>query len=146
MVATDLSGNSPSSLGETTVIEEAQVVQGTIPALAVTIVQGGAEVTAAAGLTVKLTRGTLANGSGSITLGGTAQNAMAANSSRVGFMIQNISAGDLWINTLTTAVADQPSIKVAPGQLYETPLTMPCTGAVSIIGATTGQKFVGREW
>lgn len=92
------------------------------------------------------TQVTLTNQSGSITTGGTAQTAIAANGARRGFEIQNLSSGDLWINTLATAVQDQPSMRIAPGQLYETPAHRVPTGAVSIIGATTGQKFYAREW
>lgn len=89
---------------------------------------------------------TLTDKSGTITTGGTAQTAMASNASRRGFEVQNLSTGDLWISTLATAVQNQPSMKIAPGQLYETPAHRVSTGAVSIIGATTGQAFYGREW
>lgn len=84
--------------------------------------------------------------SGTITTGGTAQVAIAANTARKGFWIQNISTGDLWITSLTTAVADSPSMKIAAGALYESPTGGTPTGAISIIGATTGQKFAAREW
>lgn len=90
---------------------------------------------------------TLTNISGSLTAGGTAQNAAGANSSRRGFFIQNIHASSsLWISTLATAVADQPSIEIKPGALYESPPGGCGGGAISVIGATTGQKWVGREW
>lgn len=84
--------------------------------------------------------------SGTITTGGTAQNAAASNASRIGFAIQNNSSGDLWFNTLATAVQSQPSIKVAAGGYYETPPGVSPTGAISIIGATTAQAFSAREW
>jgi len=84
--------------------------------------------------------------SGTITTGGTAQNIMALNTSRKGFSIQNQSTGDLWFTTLTTAVQSQPSERIAAGQTYETPLGGAGTGAVSVIGATTGQAFAAREW
>lgn len=84
--------------------------------------------------------------SGTITTGATAQNAASANSSRKGFMLQNNSTGDLWFSTLATAVASQPSIKLPPGAYYESPLGAGGTGAISIIGATTGQAWSGREW
>lgn len=88
----------------------------------------------------------LSNKSGSITSGGTAQTLAAANSSRRGFWVQNQSSGDLWINTLATAVADQPSLRIPAGSLYESPTGASPVGAISIIGATTGQKFAAREW
>ena len=84
--------------------------------------------------------------SGTIAAGGTAQVMAAANTSRKGFWIQNASTGDLWINTLATAVQSSPSMKIAAGQIYETPLNGCPTGAVSVIGAVTGQAFTAREW
>ena len=88
----------------------------------------------------------LTNISGTVTTGGVAQNAAAANSSRTGWFIRNNSAGSLWVNTLATAVASQPSLEIKPGELYETPLNGAGTGAISIYGATTGQAWTGREW
>lgn len=90
--------------------------------------------------------------SGTITLGGTAQDADIARPLRKGYMIQNHSAGDLWINDMATAVASQPSIRIPAGALYETPNSGDLggggygTGAISIIGTTTGQAFTGRSW
>lgn len=84
--------------------------------------------------------------SGTITLGGTAQVAAALNAARRGFSIQNSSAGDVWFNTLATAVLNQPSYKIAAGGTYEFPAHGVPTGAVSIIGATTAQAFSAREW
>ncbi len=84
--------------------------------------------------------------SGTITTGGTAQTIIASNAARKGFEIQNQSTGDLYFSTLATAIQGQPSVRVAPGQLYETPIGGAGTGAVSLIGATTGQAFAAREW
>lgn len=89
---------------------------------------------------------TYVNRSGTITAGGTAQVAMALNASRRGFSIQNNSTGDLWFDTLATAVQSQPSFKLPAGALYETPYGGCPTGAVSIIGATTAQAFTAREF
>lgn len=86
------------------------------------------------------------NQSGTITLGGTAQVLMAANSERSGFWIQNVSAGDLWINEIGTAAATQPSMKIAAGGLYESPMTGCPKTAISIFGATTAQAFSAREF
>lgn len=84
--------------------------------------------------------------SGTITLGGTAQTAIAANASRRGYWIQNVSSGDLWVSSLATAIVGQPSMKIPAGALYEAPLGGCPTGAISIIGATTAQAFAAREW
>lgn len=81
--------------------------------------------------------------SGSITTGGTAQQLAAANSSRVSLTGQNISAGDLWINEIggTAAVDTAGSYKVAAGVAF----SIATNRAVSIIGATTGQKWTATE-
>lgn len=84
--------------------------------------------------------------SGTITAGGTAQTPFAINAARRGFLIQNNSAGDLWFNTLATAVQSQPSIKLPAGAYYESPYGGCPTTAISIIGATTAQAFSAREW
>lgn len=88
---------------------------------------------------------TMTDRSGSIAAGGTAQLLAAANAARTGFELQNDSNGDLWISELATAVIGAPSIRIPPGALYETPLGGHGTGAISIIGATTGQSFSARE-
>lgn len=84
--------------------------------------------------------------SGTITTGGTAQQIAAAKADRQGFMIQNQSSGDLYFSTLAAASIGQPSLKLSPGQTYESPAHGVPPGAISIIGATTGQAFAGREW
>lgn len=84
--------------------------------------------------------------SGTLTLGGTAQTVAASNANRQGFIIQNNSSGILWFSTLATAVQSQPSIELMPNAYYEFPFFGIPTGAVSIIGATTGQTWSAREW
>jgi hypothetical protein len=86
--------------------------------------------------------------SGTITLGGTAQVLMPVSPSRHGCKVQNISAGDLWINDLGTAALAQPSFKVPSGAQYTCDTTNGVTmgSALSIIGATTAQAFAAREW
>lgn len=86
------------------------------------------------------------NRSGTITAGGTAQTLMAANAARRGWSLMNVSAGDLWFYELGAATTTQPSIKVEAGALYESPRFGVPSGAISIIGATTGQAFSAREW
>ena len=89
---------------------------------------------------------TLSSASGTITAGGTAQTIIAADTSGYHYSIQNNSAGDLWIDSLATAIVGQPSFKLAAGDYYETPANMTITGALSIIGATTGQTFTARKY
>jgi hypothetical protein len=90
------------------------------------------------------------NISGTITSGGVAQQLAGAFSGRHGCVVQNLSAGDLWINDIGgTAAASQPSIKVPAGAQYAcgSPGNGSATGtSMSIFGATTAQAFAGREW
>jgi hypothetical protein len=89
----------------------------------------------------------LVDRSGTIVAGGTAQSLLLANVTRNGFSVQNLSIGDLWVNEVGgVAAAAQPSIKVAAGATYQTPLGSPCPAAASIFGATTAQAFTCREW
>lgn len=87
------------------------------------------------------------NRSGTITTANTAQQLMAANASRRGFWLLNLSTTtDLWINDLGAAAASQPSIKVPPGGLYESPLGGAPVSALSIFGSAAGLAFSSREW
>lgn len=92
------------------------------------------------------TSGTLTNISGAITTGGTAQQIAAANANRKGYWIQNLSANDLWINTIGVATLASPSFKLVAGGYYESPIGGAGNGAISIIGATATQSFSGREY
>lgn len=82
-----------------------------------------------------------------ITLGGTAQQAIAANTSRHYLFIQNPSGsgGALWFSTTGTAVQASPSIELLPGASYENPPHLCPTGAVSVIHPTTSAKISIRE-
>jgi hypothetical protein len=96
---------------------------------------------------VETLSGTLTDRSGTITLGGTAQTLMAANPARRGWLVQNNSAGTLWINEIGgTAVQLQPSLSITAGSLYTSPTPGASNAAISIIGATTSQAFTAREW
>ena len=93
-----------------------------------------------------IAQGALAAGtdrSGSIATGGTAQQLAAANASRISLEGQNISSGDLWINEIGgTAAADTAgSYKVVANSTF----SISTNRAISIVGATTGQKFTATE-
>lgn len=82
--------------------------------------------------------------SGSITTGGTAQVLAAANTARRSLSIFNNSGDALWVNQNggTAAVGGAGSIQITsfgPVFYVET------NKAISIIGATTGQKFTATE-
>jgi hypothetical protein len=84
--------------------------------------------------------------SNTIIAGGAAQVLAAANGNRMGFWIQNNSAGDLWISSMSTAVPSQPSLRIPAGALYEFPANGTPITVISIFGATTGQTFTAREY
>lgn len=84
--------------------------------------------------------------SGTLTTGGTAQQAAAANAARTYLVVENPSATeDLWFNLGATAVAGQPSVLLPPGAAWENPPHFRPTGLVSVIAATTGHAFVVKE-
>lgn len=78
-----------------------------------------------------------------ITTGGTAQTLFAANTARRGVVVQNQSAGDLYIGN--PAAQNQSSLKIPSGGYYETPPNFSGTALIQIIGATAGQAFYARE-
>jgi len=98
--------------------------------------------------------------SGTITSGGTAQNAFTANAAIHGFTIANIdaSAGSgepLWISFTGTAVAAAtasyplaaPAATTFSGlSSYSSPMGFGMNTALSVIAATTGHKFSCTRW
>lgn len=84
--------------------------------------------------------------SNTITAGGTAQTLAPAKANRRGFVIQNQSSGPLYWNAIGTATVDQNSMLLNAGDYYESPPHHVGPGAISIIGATTGQAFYAREF
>lgn len=81
--------------------------------------------------------------SGAIAVGGTAQQLAAANAGRVSLTLQNLSSGDLWINEIggAAAVDTAGSWKVPAGGTYAASTNR----AISIVGASAGQKFSATE-
>src|SRR5690348_14756535 len=86
--------------------------------------------------------------SGTIASGGTAQSLMAADQARKGYSVYNASSGNLYVNDVggTAVTTGGSSFTIAPGTLYESPPNQLPIQAVSIIGATTSQAFIAREW
>ena len=87
--------------------------------------------------------------SSTIAAGGTAQALCAADPKRMGYRVQNLSSGNLFINdvggtAVTTGTGS--SFTLIPGALYESPTSMRPINAISIIGATTSQSFSAVEW
>ena len=91
------------------------------------------------------TKGTLTDRSGSITSGTVAQTLAAANATRKYFLFVNQSAGNMWLNFTTTATMDQPSILIVPTGSLAMEAGFVSTELISVIGATTGQKWMAKE-
>lgn len=117
------------------------------------VISGANFVGGLAGTSLPVTSTTVPSGSaltdasGTITSGGVAQLLMAANASRKYLLVQNQSNDPLWINfDGTDAVAGQPSLQIpANGGSYERAAGFVPTGAISIIGATTGDAFTTKQ-
>ena len=89
------------------------------------------------------------DGSGTITLGGTAQTLFGGRKPINGFEVVNPHATeDLWISDTAIAAANAAgSIRVvANGGSYTTPTGYQPQGPVSVIAATTGHAFTARFW
>ena len=83
--------------------------------------------------------------SSTITTGGAAQVAMAALSTRKAYFFQNISSESMWGSfTGTAAPSTVGSFEIVPNGIIRS--TQVCeTTALSIYGATTGQKYTAWE-
>lgn len=92
--------------------------------------------------------GTTANASTrTITTGGTAQNAFAANTARVYLFVQNPpdATEDLYVNDTGAAVADTTSWRLRPGDALEFAMGFIPVAAISVIAATTAHAFFAKE-
>jgi hypothetical protein len=92
--------------------------------------------------------GSLIDGSGTVTTGGTSQVVFTANVGRQYLLIQNVSDADLWVNFGTAAVESQPSIKILPDGAVEFSSAgtgVVPTGTVNVRGATTGKAFTAKQ-
>jgi hypothetical protein len=84
----------------------------------------------------------VSDASSTVTSGGVSQLALAANSDRKFLKLQNVSSTlDLWYNVGSAAAQQQGSIKLGPGvaDTYENQVIP--SGAVHVIGPSTGQGF-----
>jgi hypothetical protein len=96
---------------------------------------------------------TLTDCSGSLSTGGTAQNAFAAQTTLHGFQIMNLSTDLMWVSFTTTAAAAtagsyplNPGTSTSAGGSYSTPYGLGTNHALSVVAATTGDKFSCTWW
>lgn len=117
--------------------------QTTLAAILAKLIAAPATETTLAAILAKLIASAGTDRSGNIVAGGTAQQVAAANADRRSLTIQNISAGDLWVNEIggTATIDTSASWRVPAGSVF----TASTNRAISIIGAVTGQKFTATE-
>lgn len=96
------------------------------------------------------------NLSGAIISGGSSQLLADTNTKRHGFILQNRSNGNLYINFISPAgtSATDGNFEIASGTYWEMPFfnynadetTFGGYDKIYIYGATTGQQFTAMEW
>jgi hypothetical protein len=109
---------------------------------------GTASLAALESVTANLTEtGTsLTDKSGTITTGGTSQTLAAAKADRSVFIIQNLSDADIAYNIFGgTASLTSGSIVLGTKELHAWKGKECPVGAITVIGATTGQAFFATE-
>jgi hypothetical protein len=85
--------------------------------------------------------------SGTIAIGGQAQQLFAANVTRKGCSFQNLSSDNLYLNDTSSASAGAGSLLVTPGSYWNCAIGGVVTnGAISLYGATTGDQFTAKEY
>ena len=106
---------------------------------------GAASVSASNPLPVQNANASPTDRSSTITTGGAAQVAMAALATRKAYFFQNISSESMWGSfTGTAAPSTVGSFEIVPKGVIRSTTTCETT-ALSIYGATTGQKYTAWE-
>lgn len=135
--------------------QAASIVMGDQPAGSANYVPICAEsdfslcVTIKGGVSPAPTALTTTNKSIALTLGGTAQTIMAANTSRRDCTIQNDATETelLYVNVAATAVTTGTSFTLTPGQAFGCSVLGGVTKElISVIAATTGHKIIAKEY
>jgi hypothetical protein len=105
------------------------------------------QLTILAEATINLpTRADPVDRSGTITAGGASQVLAPALPGRLYFEFQNISDITMYINFSAAATVDGNSFKLVAGASYITGGLFCPNGTITIIGATTGKKFIAKEY
>jgi hypothetical protein len=87
-----------------------------------------------------------ADGSGQISVGGTAQTLFSGLTPVNGYLLQNNSASVLYVSDVGTASNSSAILQLNPGVMWVTPAGYKPPGPVSIYGATSGQAYAARKW
>ena len=83
--------------------------------------------------------------SGTVSSGGVAQAAIAANAQRKGWMLTNLSSDILYVRDDGTAASATTGVPVYPGQTV-TDGGQVSNAAISVLGATTGDVWSAKEY
>jgi len=102
--------------------------------------------TAAGATPAASTAFTATDKSGTVTSGGTAQNAIASNTSRKDWRLSNLSNDILYITDTGTAATAANGVPVYPGQTISANSRGTSTSAISVLGATTGDAWSAVEY
>lgn len=109
------------------------------------LLNGGTAVSSSNPLPVQNANASPINRSSTITTGGAAQDAVAALATRKAYFFQNISSEAMWGSFVGTAAPNAVgSFQVAPNGIIRSTTVCEVT-ALSIYGATTGQKYTMWE-
>ncbi|MGH7114714.1 MAG: hypothetical protein ACREE9_09490, partial [Stellaceae bacterium] len=86
------------------------------------------------------------DGSGTVTVGATAQALFGGVVPGNGWLVANNSSAPVYVSDVGVATPGEASIPIAPGAVFATPPGYKPAGAVSLYGATSGQSFAARRW
>lgn len=86
------------------------------------------------------------DGSGTVSVGGTAQILFGGVVPGNGWLVANNSSATLYVSDVGAATAGGASIPIAPGAVFPTPSGYRPAGPVSLYGAAGGQAFAARRW
>lgn len=93
------------------------------------------------------------NCSGTMLVGGTAQNAFGISGTRRGFVVTNLSTNPMWISVVgTAAIGTEGSALLAAGSAtiqggsFASPAGMGVSTALSVVSATNGDKYTCWQW
>lgn len=66
---------------------------------------------------------------------------------RSGWLFQNTSSANLWVEDVNSSAAVGKGYQVFPGQIISTAAGIPnSANAIQVIGGTAGQTFTFRQW
>jgi hypothetical protein len=86
------------------------------------------------------------DGSGTVSVGGTAQTLFGGVGPGNGWLVANNSSATVYVSDVGIATAGGASIPIAPGAVFATPSGYRPAGPVSLYGASAGQAFAARRW